>query len=84
MWSRSSTVDHLAEPKHSCPHFDAAIGAIEEARTINAALRDWGDHYRGEAERLAGQCEEYEEEIDKLNSRIKDLEEELEYAQRTT
>ena len=62
---------------YSCPHFDAAIDAIEEARKINHKLRENADEFASERDELKYENERLEDRITALESQIKDLQDEL-------
>lgn len=52
---------------YSCPHFDAAIASIEEARNINRDLREQRDE-------LETDCDNLIAENRTLSDRVKELE----------
>ena len=69
----------LKEPRHSCPMFDDAImdldaarsaldkaqAQIENGRSINESLRDWGTSWQEHAEEMEAQLAAETDDIDK-------------------
>ena len=71
----------MKEPTGSCPYLDQAIKEIEEARSINSSLREWGHYWKDKFEEMESELdkivEQKNDEIKSLDDEIDDLKNEL-------
>ena len=59
---------------HTCPDIDAAISMLEDLRTDNSRLRDWGEAEESKVDELENQVSDLESKIQDLENRISELE----------
>jgi chromosome segregation ATPase len=68
----------MREPKNTCPFIDQSIEAMkenwEEIRAKNQEIREWGQYWLDEYEKLESSSNS---EIESLNDTIKDLQDQI-------
>lgn len=66
-----------APVSHTCPDIDKAISILEDLRTDNSKLREWGEEEAAMVDKLEKQVEDSEsdhaEAVEKLERQIRDM-----------
>ena len=75
MASRSAYRD--APVSETCPDIDKVISMLEELRSANQKLREWGSDLYDKAQQLESDLDEAKDTISDLQSEVDSLNEEL-------